>query len=104
MPSAVLAMTAASRSSSLRRLRTAWQRHGRDSAQVGDRQAGELGPRYRERPNVAGLVDDDQRPGADLGKQFVQVVLGVGYGLASRHLALSGCVARPMGKLPDVDS
>ena len=76
---------------------------GGDSGQVGDRQAGEPGPRYRERADVAGLVDDDQRPSADPGKQFVQIVLGVGYGLASQYLALPGYVARPMGELPDVD-
>lgn len=89
-------------------LRVAREQPGRavggDPGQVDDRQAGEPGPRYRERSGIAELVDDDQRPGADPAEQAVQVALGVGRGPACQHLAPPGHVACPMGELPDVES
>ena len=76
---------------------------GGDPGQVGDRQAGEPGSRYRERPDVADLGDDDQRSGACPAEQVVEVVLGVGHGPASQHLAPPAHMACPVGELSDIE-
>ncbi len=103
MPSAVLAMTAASRSSVFASpgeqlgLRAVGRRF-----RVGDRQAGETA-RYRERPIAAGWSTTTGRPApiqASSSSGSCSVLAAMG---SLQRLALPGHVARLMGELPDVD-
>ncbi len=63
-----------------------------DSGQVGHGQPGRHRPRYRQRADVAALVDDHQGLRADLGEQGVELVFRVG------HAPVQDDFARPRGE------
>ena len=77
---------------------------GGGAGQVGDREPGEPGAPERERADVAGLVDDDQRAGRDPRHQRVEVGLAVGDGAVDQDLAGPGDEAGPVRRLADVQA
>ena len=102
IPSAVLAMTIASRSSVLVSPANSFEAPCAASPGSYARGVGEPGARKRQRPNAAHLVDDDQRARV-LRVEPVYGVFPVQDRLACQKLALARDDARPVRRLPDVE-